>query len=77
MSRIKDTADVTASVVMNFDWNQSRRSPRSSIHCSDPTATASSRMPPTSTVLARTWNLVSRTYPKTKKAARIPNGTLI
>lgn len=61
MRRTVDTTETMASVVMNLDSNQSNRSPRSSIHCSEPTASASSAIPPKSTVFARAWNVVSRT----------------
>ena len=45
ISNTNDTAEITANVVTNRDSNQSYRSPRSSIHCNEPTQSASSRMP--------------------------------
>ncbi len=40
-----DAALITASAITDFDWNQSSRSPRSSIVCSVPMPSASSSRP--------------------------------
>jgi len=53
MSATPDTAAVTASELTNLESNQSYRSPRSSIHWSDPTVRVSSRIPQMSIFSAR------------------------
>ena len=63
------TADATlviASPATKRDSNQSNRSPRSSIHCSEPTAIVSRTIPSTSTDVAFTWYAASRTYVHTR-----------
>ena len=77
MSSTKDVTAVSPSIVTKRDSNQSNRSPRSSIHWSDPTHNASSKIPVPSMVDARSWCSESCTYAHTRKAARIPSGMLM
>ena len=68
---------IAASVVTKPLSNQSLRSPRSSMNCSDPTLSASSRMPMPSIFVARVPVFELRTYAHTIAAANSPSGTLM